>query len=200
MYVGIDVSLKTNVCRFLDGQGQPVLRGLSVSNNRSGAKLIEDQLLTVVTTKPEALILVATEATSFYDLPLLDTLTSSPALSGRLTAYRFNPQQVHAFRQVFSQVSKTDRSDAALLATRLRFGNLPRPFQPAEPWLPLQRLTRFRAHTARMVTQEKNRFLAHLFLKFSAYQQERPFSNPFGATSQALIHDFGSTDEILATP
>lgn len=200
LYVGIDVSLQTNACRFLDGQGRPGAPPLSVKNNLSGVKVIAEPLRAAMVTTGWDPILLATEATSFYDLPVLDYLTTSPHLMGRLTAYRFNPQQVHAFRKVFGQLQKTDPSDAALLASRLRFGDLPRPFQPAEAWLPLQRLTRFRAQTARMVAQEKNRFLSHLFLKFSAYPQERPFSNPFGATSQALIQEFGSTDEILATP
>lgn len=200
LYVGIDVSLQTNACRGLDGQGQPAAPALSVKNNLSGVQAIEEQLRAALTASRGDAILLATEATSFSDLPVLDYLATSPHLTGRLTAYRFNPQQGHAFRKVFGQLHKTDPSDAALLATRLRFGELPRPFQPAEAWLPLQRLTRFRAQTARMVTQEKTRFLTHLFLKVSASQQERPFSTPFGATSQALIQEFGSTDEILATP
>jgi hypothetical protein len=43
---------------------------------------------------------------------------------------------------------------------------------------------------SRQITVEKNDFLSHLFLKFSAYQQVKPFSDTFGATSQAVIAEF----------
>ena len=50
------------------------------------------------------------------------------------------------------------------------------------------------------ITREKNYFLTFLFLKFSEYQNLDPFSNTFGAASQAVITDFLTVDEIVAAP
>jgi len=41
-------------------------------------------------------------------------------------------------------------------------------------------------HIVEQIAKEKNYFLNHLFLKFSAYQQVKPFSSVFGATSCAF--------------
>ncbi|MBI5399155.1 IS110 family transposase, partial [Candidatus Saganbacteria bacterium] len=43
-------------------------------------------------------------------------------------------------------------------------------------------------------------FLIHLFLKFSSFSSLEPFSNPFGATSTALIAENLSADELAAMP
>lgn len=67
-------------------------------------------------------------------------------------------------------------------------------------YIPLQRLTRFRTHLAQQIAVEKNYFLSHLFLKFSAYKQISPFSDNFGATSQAVIEAFFSVEELAEIP
>jgi hypothetical protein len=50
------------------------------------------------------------------------------------------------------------------------------------------------------ITREKNYFLSFLFLKFSEYQNLDPLSNTFGAASQAVLTDYLTVDEIVATP
>jgi len=50
------------------------------------------------------------------------------------------------------------------------------------------------------VTRGKNYFLYLLFLKFSEYQNLDPFSDTFGATSQAVLTDYLTVDEIVAAP
>ena len=66
-------------------------------------------------------------------------------------------------------------------------------------YLPLQRLTRFRKHIVQQIALEKNYFLNHPFLKFSAYQQVKPFPSVFGATSLAFLVEFFSPEEVAAT-
>ena len=61
------------------------------------------------------------------------------------------------------------------------------------------RLTRFRKHIVQQIALEKNYFLNHLFLKFSAYQQVKPFPSVFGATSLAFLVEFFSPEEVAAT-
>ena len=66
-------------------------------------------------------------------------------------------------------------------------------------YLPLQRLTRFRKHIVQQIALDKNYFLNHLSLKFSAYQQVKPFSSAFGATSLVFLVEFFSPEEVAAT-
>lgn len=63
----------------------------------------------------------------------------------------------------------------------------------------MQRLTRFRFHIVQNISREKNYLFSLIFLKFSAYKQQKTFSNQFGATSKALLTDFLTVDEIANT-
>jgi len=144
-------------------------------------------------------LVVGTEATSFYDFHVMEYLAQSPLLEDyHPQLYRLNAKMVSKFKKALRSRAKKDPDDAFAIAMRLRLGDLPTPFQPRREHLPLQRLTRFRAHTAQCLAREKNYFLSQLFLKFSAYSQIKPFSNPFGVTSQAILAEYFSTDELMA--
>lgn len=69
-----------------------------------------------------------------------------------------------------------------------------------EKILALQKLTRARFHVAQDLTREKNRFINHLFLKFSSLAQEKIFSDKLGATSCGIIEEFFSVDDIAYMP
>jgi len=114
--------------------------------------------------------------------------------------YALNPKLVRAFRPHYGALAKTDRADAFVIAERVRFGrHLPPPFQVDLRYAPLQRLTRFRVHVAQTLAREKSYFLTFLFLKFSGFGQAAPFTDPFGATSCAVLEDF-TADELARTP
>jgi len=97
-------------------------------------------------------------------------------------------------------LDKTDNIDPMVIADRLRFGRLPEPYEDYKPYSPLKRLTRYRYHLTTSISREKNYFLTHLFLKFSAFREAKPFSNTFGKTSLSIIDEFFSIDEIVSTP
>ena len=59
----------------------------------------------------------------------------------------------------------------------------------------MQRLTRFRFHLAHNLAREKSYFLSFLFLTFSSFGQVRPFGDPFGATSSAVLTEL-TTEEL----
>jgi transposase len=144
---------------------------------------------------------VGTEATSFYDFHVLEYLAQSAHLEPyQPTLYRLNAKMVNRFKKALRAQNKNDKADAFTIAMRLRLGDLPTPFRPAMDHLPLQRLTRFRAHSAQALVREKSYFLTQLFLKFSAYTKIKPFSNPFGTTSQAFLAQELSTDEVMTMP
>ncbi len=48
--------------------------------------------------------------------------------------------------------------------------------------------------------REKNYCLSVLYLKASAYREDKPFSDVFGVTSQAVINEFASFEEVVAMP
>ncbi|CEP69112.1 Uncharacterized [Moorella glycerini] len=70
---------------------------------------------------------------------------------------------------------------------------------PDMTYAPLQRLTRFRYHMVTNLTREKNRALNLIFLKFSTYQKECPFSDLFGQASRAVVGNL-TPDEIADMP
>jgi transposase len=194
---GIDVGSQKNALCCLEASGKRVDKVKFFANNLPGAQAIEAQLAQICQTYQPQRLLIGTEATSFYDFHLLEFLAQSEQLIPFSPAlYRINPKLIKHFKKGYPEGHNTDETAAFFIADFLRFGRLPHPFNTKMDYLPLQRLTRFRAHVSRQITVEKNYFLSHLFLKFSAYQQVKPFSDTFGATSQAVIAEFFSVDDI----
>jgi len=201
LFVGVDVSHKHNVVCGLDDQGQQVGKMASFANNLPGAEQLEQWIVEKMHTAGAEHLMVGTEATSFYDFHVMEHLAQSPLLAHLPPSlYRFNAKLIRDFKKALRSQAKNDYRDAFAIAMRLRMGDLPAAFRPQLAHLPLQRLTRFRAHNAQSLAREKNYFLSQLFLKFSAYTQIKPFSNPFGATSQAILAEYLSTDELMAMP
>jgi len=197
LYAGIDVGSTKNALCCLEASGKRVEKGKLFANNLSGAQVIEAQLAHVCQAYQPKQLLIGTEATSFYDFHLLEFFAASERLAPfSPVLYRINPKLIKHFKKSYPEGHNTDETAAFFIADFLRFGRLPHPFNAKMDYLPLQRLTRFRAHVSRQMTVEKNYFLSHLFLKFSAYQQVKPFSDTFGATSQAVIAEFFSVDDI----
>ncbi len=199
LLVGIDVDSKHNECCFLDQEGNSTEKIFSVSNNLPGAQELEDKVVATMKKHGFEQLKIAAEATSFLDLPLVDYLATSETLrTYNPTIYQLNPRIVRGLKKAYADMDKVDPVDAFAVAERLRFGRLPEPYEEHQPYLPLRRLTRFRFHIVKDITREKNYFLIHLFLKFSSYKSVKPFSDTFGATSQAVITEFLSLDEIAS--
>jgi transposase len=119
------------------------------------------------------------------------------------TFYTLNPRVTAKYKESFSDRDKTDDVDAHVVADRLRTfapEQLPAPYQPDLPYLRLRVLTRYRYHLVQDLVREKNYYLSLLYLKASAYRKDQPFSNVFGATSQALLEEFASFEDIARMP
>ena len=200
LHVGIDVGMKRNEVCFTDDDGKRIGRFRRFANNRIEAQELQKVILKLVHTGGFEAILIGTEATSVYDFHLVDFLASSTELAARNTqVFRLNAREVAKFKTIFPDAEKTDRRDALIIAERLVFGHLDKPYQVADARSALQRLTRYRFHLAKTITAEKNYFLAQLFLKFSSFNTLKPFSDTFGATSTSFIEEFLTPDEILET-
>jgi transposase len=201
LYLGIDVSMAENVCCLLLQDGSEARRRFTVPNNLPGAEQLVKEVLKSMELHQLDHLLVGIEATSLYWWHLACFINSCSQLTPfHPEVYAFNPRLVKGFKKALPTTTKSDINDAYVVAERLRFGRLPSPFIPNELYHPLQRLTRFRCHLMHQITREKNYFLSFLFLKFSEYQNLDPFADTFGAASQAVITDYLTVDEVVATP
>lgn len=59
----------------------------------------------------------------------------------------------------------------------------------------MRQLIRLRLHLVDLLVEKKNRALNLLFLRFSNYKQDNPFSNAFGKASVEVLKEF-TPDEI----
>jgi len=201
LYVGIDPGMKRNEVCFLDHEGRRIGRFRRFANSQTEAHDLQKAILEISHAGSFDCILIATEATSVYDFHLVEFLASwAKQAPCKVQVFRLNARQIAKFKHAYPDDHKTDRRDAFIIADRLRFGRLPQPYQPADARAALQRLTRFRFHLAQAITAEKNYFLSQLFLKFSSYSIEKPFSDTFGVASASVIEEFFNADEILQTP
>lgn len=199
LHAGFDLSLKTiAVCLMLEDGREPLPR-FKIDHSPEGIQTFTDRVLEVAPAHGVTALTVGMESTGVFAWPLIDLLRSSEALRPfEPKVYRLDAKQVAHFKKVYAESSKTDPADAFVIAERLRFGRLPDPVDSDDRYLALQTLTRHRYHLAHSLIDEKNRFLSRLFLKFSAFAQDSPLSDPFGATAGALLTEFLSTEEIAA--
>lgn len=205
LLVGVDVHRRRNVVQIMDGDGRILIDKLRLANNRPGADALANHLAELAEACNVAAIHVAAEATSNFWLPFFCHLEQVDVLAERsLQLYAFNPRVIANFRKSFSDLDKTDLSDAHLVAERLRFGrDLPVPFVMEERYLPLRTLTRHRYHLVQELVRAKGYALSLVYLKASEYnlsRAERPFDRVFSATSQAVLREFQSMELVAEMP
>lgn len=200
LFVGIDVSSKTNVLCALDFQGNKLLN-LKALNNQPGAESILDSILGCLNSNSLEYVVIALESTSFYSTHIANFLSSSEELLPfKPLVYCLNPKSVANYRKSFIDIDKTDPLDAFVIADFARCGRI-----TSEPWrgaqfLALQRLSRHRLHLVECITREKTYMVSNIYLKFSELaildKDEKPFSNTYGVTSAAVLTEFLSLDDI----
>jgi len=200
LFVGIDVSSKTNVLCALDFEGNKLL-DLKALNNQPGAESILESILSCLNSRSLKYVVIALESTSFYSTHIANFLSSNEVLLAyKPLVYCLNPKTVANYRKSFIDMDKTDPLDAYIIADFARCGRI-----TSEPWrgsqfLALQRLTRHRLHLVECITREKTYMISNIYLKFSELaildKNEQPFSNTYGVTSAAVLTDFLSLDDI----
>ena len=200
LFVGIDVSSKTNVLCALDFSGNKLLN-LKALNNQPGAKSLLDSVLGCLDSNSLKYVVIALESTSFYSTHIANFLASNELLLAyKPLVYCLNPKTIHNYRKSFVDMDKTDPLDAYVIADFARCGRI-----KSQPWrgaqfLALQRLTRHRLHLVECITREKTYMVSNIYLKFSELavldKKDRPFSNSYGVTSAAVLTDFLSLDDI----
>jgi transposase len=201
LFVGIDISMKDFKVQSMNDTGETIAKRRRFLNDQPGLDSLVELILITCQTNNIDRVVIGLESTSVYSWHLQMGLAGDHRLTPyECQVYPFNPKVVTNFKKAYVDLPKNDWTDAWVIADRLRFGRLPENVQVDFRYLPLQRLTRFRYHLTQSVTREKNYFLTNLFLKFNTLQQNEIFSNLFGATSEAILTEFLSPDEIVARP
>ena len=200
LFVGIDVSSKTNVLCALDFQGDKLLN-LKALNNQPGAESILHSILGCLNSNSLKYVVIALESTSFYSTHIANFLSSNEELLAYTPmVYCLNPKTIANYRKSFVDMDKTDPLDAFIIADFARCGRI-----TSQPWrgaqfLALQRLTRHRLHLIESISREKAYMVSNIYLKFSQLavvdKEDKPFSDTYGATSEAVLTEFLSLDDI----
>jgi transposase len=202
LFVGVDIALKNNWVCLLDCLGQEVGRRFSVPNDRVGTQRLAERLAQVMRQGEYDSLRLAVEATGWYWFHLLQSLGSQPALNAwPLELYALNPLLPAKYRQALGERDKSDDKDALNISERLRVPRgLPPPYELQPVHLALRFLTRYRFHLVQDLVREKNYCANLIYLKASQYRPKQPFADVYGATSQAVLQEFISCEEIVSTP
>ena len=200
LFIGIDVSSKTNVVCGLNYYGSKLLT-LVAPNNKPGASSINEAIINSCLDNNLTYVIIALESTSIYSIHIASYLSSNEdLLPFKPYVYCLNPKTTSNYAKSFTDMDKTDPNDAFIIADFARAGRI-----SSKPWrgtqhLALQRLTRHRLHLIESMTREKIYMISNLYIKFSELavldKDKRPFSNTFGATSAAVIMEYMSLEEI----
>jgi hypothetical protein len=188
--IGTNVHLdKITLCVLDEADGHEVLERFRVTNNLPGAQAAATIIAEVATRLGYTRIKIGWESTGM--LPFHRHLSHSTQSQSFDQLVCFNPQLIKNFKDgLVLRKPKNDPRDAATVAARVRFGDLPISYVPSDFWQGLRRLTRYRYQLSRNIANEKKRFQAYAFLKCSDWKRIKPFADVFGATSAALLTQF----------
>lgn len=199
LFVGIDVSKKSNTVRFTDSFGKTLIL-FNVPNNQDGAVHITSKLHDFILKNDFQAVTVGMESTSIYADHLASFLRNDDFLKKwSINVHVLNAKQVRKFKDSYPELPKDDNIDTLIIADYLRFGRISKEVNLDEKYIALRSLTRARFQAAQNLSREKTRFLDTLFYKFSSLDSSKVFSNTFGTTSMAVITEFFSIDEICNT-
>lgn len=200
LFVGIDVSKRSNVIRFMDSSGE-TLSLFHVPNNQDGANTILEKLHDTLLHMDFQSVSIGMESTSIYADHLATFLRNDGFLKKwGVKVFVLNAKQVKAFKEAYPELPKNDNIDTLIIADYLRFGRISKEVNLDEKYTALRNLTRARFQIAQNLSREKTRFLDTLFYKFSSLDSSNVFSDTFGATSIAVISEFFSVDDINSMP
>lgn len=198
LFVGIDVSSKTNAVFAINFEGKTLLN-FSVPNDLPGAELMLEKILSALQDNNLQFVKIVIESTSVYSFHIANFLASNNSLfEFNSQVFVINPKSSSNFRKTYVDMDKTDPKDAFVLADLARCGRINQQPYKASQLFALQRLTRQRFHLVKTISAEKAYMLTNIYLKFSslttANKDSKPFSNLFGTTSSNLIMDYSPSD------
>ena len=197
LYVGIDVSSKSNVAYLMKPDGSKH-SNFSVANSLDGSRQLVKRILSAITSESLSDVIIGLEATSVYG----DNLVCFLREDGSLNPYNkmihvLNPKQVNKFKQAYNDLPKNDYIDSFVIADCLRFGRINKAvYLDDYRYKALQNLTRARFFAVQNLAKEKQRFLNYLFKKYSTMAQEKVFSDTFSTSALAVYEEFDSAEAL----
>ena len=197
LYVGIDVSSKSNVAYLMKPDGSKH-SNFSVANSLDGSRQLVKRILSAITSESLSDVIIGLEATSVYG----DNLVCFLREDGSLNPYNkrihvLNPKQVNKFKQAYNDLPKNDYVDSFVIADCLRFGRINKEvYLDDYRYKALQNLTRARFFAVQNLAKEKKRFLNYLFKKYSTMAQEKVFSDTFSTSALAVYEEFDSAETL----
>ena len=197
LYVGIDVSSKSNVAYLMKPDGSKH-SNFSVPNTRDGSRQLVKRILSAITSESLTDVVIGLESTSVYG----DNLVCFLREDGSLAPYNkkihvLNPKQVNKFKLSYNDLPKNDYVDSFVIADCLRFGRINKEVYLGDyRYAALKNLTRARFFAVQNLTREKQRFMNQLFKKYSTMAQEKVFSDTFSTTALAVYESFESAEAL----
>ena len=197
LYVGIDVSSKTNVVYLMLPDGDKH-SSFSVANSQDGSAQLVKRILSALTSHSLDTVLIGLEATSVYGDNLVYFLREDATLAPfHRKIHVLNPRQVNKFKEAYNDLPKNDSVDSFVIADCLRFGRINKEVYIGDyRYKALQNLTRARYFAVCNLVKEKQRFMNVLFKKYSTMTQEKVFSDTFSTTAFAVYDEFESAEAL----
>lgn len=197
LYVGIDVSSRTNVAYLMNPDGSKH-SNFSIPNSLDGSRQLVKRILSALTSASLTDVIIGLEATSVYGDNLVCFLREDGSLAPfHKRIHVLNPKQVNKFKLAYNDLPKNDYVDSYVIADCLRFGRINKEvYLDDYRYKALQTLTRARFFAVQTLVKEKQRFLNYLFKKYSTLAQEKVFSDTFSATALAVYEEFDSAEAL----
>ena len=197
LYVGIDVSSKTNVVYLMLPNGDKH-SSFSVANSQDGSAQLVKRILSALTSHSLDTVMIGMEATSVYGDNLVYFLREDATLVPfNRKIFVLNPKQVNKFKEAYNDLPKNDSVDSFVIADCLRFGRINKEVYIGDyRYKALQNLTRARYFAVCNLVKEKQRFMNVLFKKYSTMTQEKVFSDTFSTTALAVYDEFESAEAL----
>ena len=199
LYVGIDVSSKSNVVYLMLPDGSKH-SNFSVANSHNGSTQLVKRILSAITSLSLDMVIIGLEATSVYGDNLVYFLREDATLAQfDKKIHVLNPKQVKNFKEAYNDLPKNDYVDSYVIADCLRFGRINKEvYQSDYRYKALQNLTRARFFAVQNLVKEKQRFINVLFKKYSTMTQEKVFSDTFSTTALAVYEEFESAEALAS--
>ena len=116
LYVGIDVSSKSNVVYFMLPDGSKHCN-FSVANSHTGSSQLVKRILSAMTSCSLDTVLIGLEATSVYGDNLVYFLREDAALARfNSKIHVLNPKQVSKFKEAYNDLPKNDLIDSFVVS------------------------------------------------------------------------------------
>ena len=124
LYVGIDVSSKSNVVYLMLPNGDKH-SNFSVANSHEGSTQLVKRILSALTSHSLDTVLIGLEATSVYGDNLVYFLREDATLAPfNRKIHVLNPKQVKKFHDAYNDLPKNDYVDSFVIADCLRFARI----------------------------------------------------------------------------